>query len=61
MLSRISGVSSFALCWSHRAEYDSNFLSHEEAGDIFYLVRVAICSKLVQEGEGDRTGDKELL
>jgi hypothetical protein len=33
------------------AEHDSNFLSHGEAGYIFYFVSVTIGLKLVQEGE----------
>jgi hypothetical protein len=50
-----------ALCCSLGGEYDSNFLSHEESGNIFYFVIVAIGSKLVQKGEGDRTGSREIL
>ena len=55
MLSRISGEAILAEGSNGRGVHDSNFSSHEEAGDIFYLVSVAICSKLIQEGEPNKT------
>jgi hypothetical protein len=50
-----------ALCCSLGGEYDSNFLSHEESGNIFYFVIVAIGSKLVQKGEGEWTDILKIL
>ncbi len=40
------------------AEQDSNQLSGKEAWNGLYFVSVAIASKLVQEGEPNKTGTK---